>query len=89
MEKLNLTLTEGYPKHSTDINGLSKDQFVKVPHTQKWYDVYSDKKDFSLSEVANWPNELAKLNSSFTIIARQSLSSMLPAFWSMAQETLS
>ena len=30
-------------------NGLSKDQFVKVPHTQKWYDVYS--RDESLFPV--------------------------------------
>ena len=47
LEKLNLPLTEGYPTCSTDTNGLSKDQFVKVPHSQKWYDVDSDKKDFS------------------------------------------
>ena len=40
VEKLNLTFAEGYPTCSTDTIGLSKDQFVKVPHTQRWYDVY-------------------------------------------------
>ena len=35
MEKLNQTLTEGYPTHSSDTSGLSRDQFIKVPHTQK------------------------------------------------------
>ena len=38
--KLNLTLTEGYSTHNTDTNGLSKDQFLKASHTQKWFDVY-------------------------------------------------
>ena len=50
LERLNLTLTEGYPTLSTDTNELSKDQFVKVPHTQKSYDVHSAKKDFSGSK---------------------------------------
>ena len=57
MEKLNLTLTKGYPTHSSDTSGLCRDQFIKVHRTQKWYDVYSEKKDFSWSKVYYWPNE--------------------------------
>ena len=87
MEKLNLTLTEGYPTHS-GISGLSKDQFFKVHRTPKWYDVYLQKKDFSQSEVSYWPNELAKLNSSFPRIARQSVSFGSLASLPLALETL-
>ena len=38
-ERLNLSFTEGYPTCSTGTSGLSKDQFINVPHTQKWYNV--------------------------------------------------
>ena len=31
MDKLNLTITEGYPAKNTDTAGLSKDQFIKPP----------------------------------------------------------
>ena len=40
------------------------------------------------SKVSNWPVELAKLNGSFTRIARQSLSSGSLASWTIAEETL-
>ena len=88
LEKLNLTLTECYPTHSTDTNGLSRDEFVKVPHTLKWYDVYSNKKDFSWSKITYWSNEPAKIDSAFTRIARPSLSTKLPTSWPIAQEKL-
>ena len=44
LEKLNLTLTIDYLSHSTDANGLCKDQVVNDPHSQRWCDVYSEKK---------------------------------------------
>ena len=37
MEKLNITLTEDYPTLSSETSGLSRDMFVRVPKTQKWY----------------------------------------------------
>ena len=49
MEKLNLILTEGYATRSFNTSGpsgLSRYQFNKVPYTQKWYDVYWEKRDF-------------------------------------------
>ena len=88
LERLNLTLTEGYPTRYTDKNGLSKDQFVKVPHTQRWYGMHSEKKDFSQSNVNYWHNESAKLNSAFTRIARPALATKSPASRPIAQETL-
>ena len=33
MEKLNVTIQEGYPSHSSETAGLSRDQFVKPTKT--------------------------------------------------------
>ena len=73
MKKLNLSLIEGYPTCGTDTSGLSRDQFIKVPCTQKWYDGYEEKKDLSQSTVFYWPNELVKLN----ILSPELLDSLL------------
>ena len=41
LERLNLTVAEGYPSRSQDSAGLKRDQFVKVPKTQsKWYKMH-------------------------------------------------
>ena len=41
-EKLNLTVQEGYPSHTSETAGLNRDQFVKPPKTLKWYEMYSE-----------------------------------------------
>ena len=87
-EKLNVTVQEGYPSRASDTAGLSKDQFVKPPKTLKWYDMFTDKKDFSISKVFSWTNEPARLNSSFPRIANRSLPST-PAYKPVSQDTLS
>ena len=46
MEKLNITLAEGYSTRSSDTSGLIREQFVRFSKTQKWY-VCAEKKDFS------------------------------------------
>ena len=51
MEKLKNTLMEGYPTCSPDTSGLTRDPFVKVPRTQKWYDVYQKRKTFLVKSV--------------------------------------
>ena len=45
MEKLNLTVTEGYPSRNTETAGLLGDQFVKPPRSSRWYNMHADKKD--------------------------------------------
>ena len=40
MEKLNITVAEGYPSKSTEPAGLLWDQFVKTPRSFKWYDMH-------------------------------------------------
>ena len=51
MEKLNITVQEGYPSRTSENAGLSRDQFVKPPKTLKWYSMHCEKKDFSRSKV--------------------------------------
>ena len=79
MKKLNITLTEGYPT-------CGSKTFV-VPKTEKWYDMCAEKKDFSWSKVPCWTDALARLNSFFPRIARQSLP-LAPASRPIPQDTL-
>ena len=51
MEKLNLTVAEGYPSRNTETAGLLRDQFVKPPRSSRWYDMHADKKDSGRSTV--------------------------------------
>ena len=87
VEKLYVTLQEGYPTRTTETAGLSKDQFIKPPRTLKWYGMHSEKKDFSRSKVYTWTSEPARLNSSFPRIASRSLPSA-PASRPVSQDTL-
>ena len=73
MEKLNLTITEGYPSRNTETAGLRRDQFIKPPRSSKWYDMHTDNKDSDVSTVCAWTQEPAKLNSAFSRVARRSL----------------
>ena len=79
IEKLNITLTEGYPT-------CGSETFV-VPKTEKWYDMYAEKKDFSWSKVPCWTDATARLNSFFPRMARQSLCSA-PDSQPIPQDTL-
>ena len=87
MEKLNITVQEGYPSRTSENAGLSRDQFVKPPKTLKWYNMHCEKKDFSRSKVYTWTNEPARLNSTFPRIANISLPSA-PASRPVSQDTL-
>ena len=71
MEKLNLTITEGYPSRNTETSGLLRDQFIKPPRSSKWYDMHTNKKDSDISTVCAWSQESVKLNSTFGRVARR------------------
>ena len=73
MEKLNLTVAEGYPSRNTDTAGLLRDQFVKPPWSSRWYDMHVHKKDSGRSTACSWSQKLAKLNSAFSRVARRNL----------------
>ena len=72
LEKLNVTIAEGYPSRNTETSGLLRDQFVKTPRTSKWYDMQAVRKDTS---------------SMFSRVARRSLPSA-PASRTFSQDTL-
>ena len=72
---------------NSETAGLLRDQFMKMPRSSKWYNIYTDKKDFVKSKVSSWSPDPAKLNSSFRRIARHSLSSA-PSSQSINQDTL-
>ena len=86
-ERLNVTVAEGYPPRNTETGGLLCDQFVKPPRSSKWYDMHTDKKDSVSTTVCDWSPELAKLNSTFSRVARRSLPSAL-ASRTFSQDTL-
>ena len=79
IEKLNLTVAEGYPSKSTEPAGLLRDQFVKTPRSFKWYDTHVDKKECDRSTVCSWSPEPAKLNSTFSRVARRNLPTAPPS----------
>ena len=90
VEKLNLTISEGYPSRNTETAGLLRDQFVKPPRSSRWYDMHTVKKDYGRSTVCSGSPEPAKLNSAFSRATRttgHSLSSA-PASWEITQDTL-
>ena len=86
LEKSNITIAEGYPSRNAETAGLFRDQFVKMPRFSRWYDMHTDK-DSGKSKVCYLSLDPAKLNSTFSSVARHSLPST-PAFWSINQDTL-
>ena len=76
LSKLNITLVEGYPSHSSESGGLMKDLFLRPAKSQsKWYGLYSDHK-VDPSVVSTWNTDSSKLSSCYSKIA--SLVSLLP-----------
>ena len=60
---------------------------MKTPKSSKWYAMHTDKKDSASATVCDWSPEPAKLNSTFTRVARRSLPSA-PASRTFSQDTL-
>ena len=78
MSSLNLTLTEGYPTRNTDNTGLLRDQFIKTPRSSRWYGMHAEK-DSENSTVRTWSPDPAKLNHSFSRVARRNLPTAPPS----------
>ena len=79
MEKLNLTVAEGYPSRNTETAGLLRVQFVKTPRSSRWYDMHVDKKECGRSTVCSWSPEPAKLNSAVSRVGRRNLPTAPPS----------
>ena len=78
MSNLNLTVKEGYPTRNTDNTGLLKDQFIKTPRPSRWYGMHAEK-DNESSTVRTWSPDPAKLNHSFSRVARRNMPSTPPS----------
>ena len=78
MSSLNLTIKEGYPTRNTDNTGLLRDQFIKTPRPSRWYGMHPEK-DSESSTVRTWSPDPAKLNHSFSRVARRNLPSAPPS----------
>ena len=72
LNKLNITLVEGYPSRSSEASGLLMDQFLRPAKSQsKWYGLYSNHKaDPSAVSICNI--NACKLNSCYSRVSRQS-----------------
>ena len=91
MGKLNLTLTEGYPSHSSEAGGLLKDQFVRPPKS-KWYSFVPNpqKGEQEMGKTVNsWSTDASKVNSTYSRIAKAAgIASTPPASRQISQDNL-
>ena len=90
--KFNLVLIEGYPSKSSEPGGLHMDQFLRPPKSQsRWYGIHpAEPKDPSRpgKYVNTWPNDAAKINSSFPRIAKPNIVNSQPAIRQIPQDTV-
>ena len=76
MSSLNITIREGYPTRNTDNTGLLRDQFIKTPRPSRWYGMHAEGNESST--VRTWSPDPAKLNHSFSRVARRNMPSAPP-----------
>ena len=93
LERLNLTVAEGYPSRSQDSAGLKRDQFIKIPKSQaKCYTMHLLKPDGPHRpgrSVFSWRNTESKVNSQFPKITKASAyQSTGPPCIPISQETV-
>ena len=92
LETLNLVLIEGYPSKSSDPGGLHVDQFLRPPKSQsRWYGIHpAEPTDPTRpgKSVNSWPNDAAKINSSFPRISTISSASPQPPCRPLSQDTM-
>ena len=76
LEKLNTTVTEGYPSRTQDSAGLKRDQFIKIPKSHsRWYQMHTLRPEGPHRPGKNlfsWSDNEAKVNSQFPRIIKAS-----------------
>ena len=89
MDRLNLTLTQGYPSKGSDAGGLQRDWFIKASKSQwKWYGLHPNQNK-PTGSVSFWHCDTAKLNSTYSRIARSSgLTTPAPPSGYISQDNL-
>ena len=86
LERLNITLAEGYTSKPSEASGLQCDQFIKTPRLQsEWYVLHSDKE--SICSSVSYTYESARFNSFYSLNAIFSgMLSTPPALRPISQE---
>ena len=70
MDRLNLTLTQGYPSKGSDAGGLQRHQFIKPAKSQgKWYSLHPNQNK-PAGSVSSWHSDTARVNSTYSRIAK-------------------
>ena len=89
LNRLNMTLIEGYPSRTAEAGHLPMDSFIKPARSQnKWYGLYPGQEK-ETSSVTSWHTGSTKLNSSFGRISRKTgMTSTPPASRRISQDTL-
>ena len=89
LDKLNVTLLDGYPSRTSEAGGLLMDQFVRLAKSQsRWYGICPGQKSDSQT-MSGWSVSASKLNSSYTRIARKAgMASTPPVSHRISQDTL-
>ena len=90
LNKLSLTLVQGYPSRTTEAGTLQRDQFVRTAKSQsKWYNLHTETKKDSSDSVKSWNTGSSRLNSTYLRIARQAgIASNPPLSRPISQENL-
>ena len=89
LNRLNLTLIEGYPSRTAEAGHLTMDSFLKPARSQnKWYRLYPGQQT-DTSSISSWHTGSTKLNISFGRITRKmGMTSTPPASRRISQDTL-
>ena len=92
IENMNLVLLEGYPSKSSELRGLHMDQFLRPPKSQsRWYGIHpAEPKDRTRpgKYFNSWPNDVAKINSAFSRIAKPNIANSQPTARQLSQDTV-
>ena len=90
LNKLNITLVQGYPSRTAESGNLQRDQFVRPAKSQsKWYGLHSAPKKDSSDTSSSWNTGFSRINSTYLRIARQAgIASNPPLSRPISQDTL-
>ena len=68
MEKLNLTITEGYPARNSETAGLLKHQCINPPQSSRWYGMHAEKRGCDSVTVSYWSPEPGLPDAAFLLL---------------------
>ena len=91
LDRINLTLENGYPSVTSESAPLPKDNFIRHnTGVSRWYDLYKPDgmQEMTDGKATCWSNAAAKINAGFPRIARAAISHKPPPSRPITQENL-